>query len=66
MDIVETDREIAPGPVDVQVPSVSARLNGIMNVPTINATKFISLGFTVSPYGMNFARSAPWNTPEPG
>lgn len=65
MDMVETDREIALGLVDVYLSSLSNRMNEIMKVLTIFATVFMPLSFIASFYGMNFSQDAsPWNMPE--
>jgi magnesium transporter len=67
MDMVETDREIALGLVDVYQSSLSNRMNEIMKVLTIFATVFMPLSFIAGFYGMNFDRNAsPWNMPELG
>jgi magnesium transporter len=67
MDMVETDREIALGLVDVYLSSLSNRMNEIMKVLTIFATVFMPLSFIAGFYGMNFDRDAsPWNMPELG
>ena len=64
MDVVETYREIASGPLDVYLSSMSAKMNEVMKVLTIIATIFIPLSFVVGLYGMNFDTSSPWNMPE--
>jgi magnesium transporter len=67
IDMIETYREIASGLVDLQLSSVSNRMNEIMKVLTIIATIFIPLTFIVGIYGMNFDPDASsWNMPELG
>jgi magnesium transporter len=65
MDMLETYREIASGLVDIQLTSVSNRMNEIMKVLTVIATIFIPLTFIVGVYGMNFdPTKSPYNMPE--
>lgn len=65
LDMLETYREIASGLVDLQLTSISNRMNDIMKVLTIIATIFIPLTFIAGIYGMNFdPESSPWNMPE--
>lgn len=65
LDVVETEREITSGLLDVYLSSVSNRMNEIMKVLTIIATVFIPLSFIAGIYGMNFNPDAsPWNMPE--
>lgn len=65
MDMIETYREIASGLVDVQLSSISNRMNDVMRVLTMIATIFIPLTFIAGVYGMNFNPEAgPWNMPE--
>ena len=65
IDMIETYREIASGLVDIQLSSVSNRMNEVMKVLTIIATIFIPLTFIAGVYGMNFNPAAgPWNMPE--
>ena len=65
MDMLETQREIAGGLMDVYLSSVSARMNEVMKVLTIIATIFIPLTFIAGVYGMNFNPAvSPWNMPE--
>lgn len=67
MDMIETYREVASGLVDVQLSSVSNRMNEVMKVLTMIATVFIPLTFIAGIYGMNFDPGAgPWNMPELG
>ena len=65
MDMLEVDREVASGLMDLHLSSVSLRANEIMKVLTIIATIFIPLGFIAGVYGMNFKPEvSPWNMPE--
>ena len=65
IDMIETYREIASGLVDIQLSSISNRMNEVMKVLTIIATIFIPLTFVAGIYGMNFSPEAgPWNMPE--
>ncbi len=65
VDIVESQREIAAGLLDIYLSSVSNRMNQVMKVLTVMATLFIPLTFLVGLYGMNFNTAAsPWNMPE--
>jgi magnesium transporter len=54
MELVETQREMAGGLMDVYLSSMSNRMNEIMKVLTIIATIFIPLTFVTSVYGMNW------------
>ena len=54
--MVETDRELAGGLMDIYISSLSQRLNEVMKVLTIIATIFIPLTFVAGVYGMNFRR----------
>lgn len=65
VDIVESQREIAAGLLDIYLSSVSNRMNQVMKVLTVMATLFIPLTFLVGLYGMNFNTAAsPLNMPE--
>lgn len=65
MDMIETYREITSGLIDVQLSSVSNRMNDVMRVLTMIATIFIPLTFIAGVYGMNFDPEAgPWSMPE--
>jgi len=65
MDMVEIDREVASGLIDLHLSSLSMRMNEIMKVLTIIATIFIPLGFIAGVYGMNFdPEVSPFNMPE--
>lgn len=65
IDMIETDREIASGLIDIHLSSISNRMNEVMKVLTVIATVFIPLTFIVGIYGMNFdSNASPWNMPE--
>lgn len=65
MDMVDTNREIIGGLIDMHLSAVSNRMNEIMKVLTVIATIFMPLSFIASVYGMNFDPSkSPWNMPE--
>lgn len=65
IDMIETYREIASGLVDIQLSSVSNRMNEVMKVLTVIATIFIPLSFIAGIYGMNFdTQVSAWNMPE--
>ena len=66
MDMIETDREVVSGLIELHLSTVSNRLNEVMKMLTIIATIFIPLSFVVGLYGMNFDRQSPWNMPELG
>lgn len=66
LDMVEVYRETAQGLVDLQLSSLSNRMNEIMKVLTMIATVFIPMTFIAGVYGMNFDRSSPYNLPELG
>jgi magnesium transporter len=54
-EAVETYRELIAGVMEVNLSTVSNRMNNIMKVLTIISTIFIPLTFIVGVYGMNFA-----------
>jgi magnesium transporter len=54
IDLLENDREMLSGMVDLYLSSSSQRLNEIMKVLTVIATLFIPLTFLAGVYGMNF------------
>lgn len=64
VELVESQREIASGLLDVYLSSVSNRMNEVMKVLTVIATMFMPLGFVAGLYGMNFDTASPWNMPE--
>jgi magnesium transporter len=65
LDLVDTQREIAGGLLDIYLSSVSNRMNEVMKLLTIISTVFIPLTFIAGVYGMNFDHTAShWNMPE--
>jgi magnesium transporter len=54
-ETVETYRELIAGVMEVNLSTVSNRMNSIMKVLTIISTIFIPLTFIVGVYGMNFS-----------
>lgn len=54
LDIIESYREMANNLMDLQMTTISNRMNEIMKVLTIIATIFIPLTFVAGIYGMNF------------
>lgn len=63
-EIVESQRELCSGLMDLYLTSVSNRMNEAMKVLTVIATIFIPLSFVAGVYGMNFDTTSPWNMPE--
>ncbi|MFX1324332.1 MAG: magnesium/cobalt transporter CorA [Promethearchaeota archaeon] len=53
-DLVETQRDILFGMLDMYLSSVNNKMNDIMKILTVISTIFIPLSFLVSLYGMNF------------
>jgi len=53
-ETLETYRELLSGVMDINLSSMSNRMNGVMKVLTIISTVFIPLTFIVGVYGMNF------------
>jgi magnesium transporter len=66
LDILEIYREIASGLVDLQLTTISNRMNEAMKVLAIIGTVFMPMTFIAGLYGMNFDRAAPLNMPELG
>jgi len=54
VDVVETQREMLGGLMEIYLSTVSNRMNQVMKVLTVIATVFIPLTFIVGVYGMNF------------
>jgi len=54
VDVVETQREMLGGLMEIYLTTVSNRMNEVMKVLTVIATVFIPLTFIVGVYGMNF------------
>ena len=55
IDLVESQREVVNGLMDLLVSALSQRMNEIMKVLTVIGTIFLPLTFVVGIYGMNFA-----------
>jgi magnesium transporter len=65
LDMVENERELATGLIELHLAAQSQRMNEVMKVLTIISTIFIPLTFVVGVYGMNFDPEAgPWSMPE--
>jgi magnesium transporter len=65
LDMVENEREIATGLIELHLAAQSQRMNEVMKVLTIISTIFIPLTFIVGVYGMNFDPAAgPFSMPE--
>ena len=65
MDMIESDRDVLAGLMDLYVSSLSIRTNEIMRVLTVISSIFIPLTFIAGVYGMNFDSAAgPLNMPE--
>jgi magnesium transporter len=65
MDMIESDRDVLAGLMDLYVSSLSIRTNEIMRVLTVMSSIFIPLTFIAGVYGMNFDYGASkWNMPE--
>jgi magnesium transporter len=65
LDLIENDRELASGLMDIHLSSLSNRMNEVMKVLTLISTIFIPLTFIAGVYGMNFnTGKSPWNMPE--
>jgi len=54
VDVVETQREMLGGLMEIYLSTVSNRMNEVMKVLTVIATVFIPLTFIAGVYGMNF------------
>lgn len=64
MDMIESDRDVLAGLMDLYVSSLGIRTNEIMRVLTVVTTLFIPLTFIAGVYGMNFDTKHPLNMPE--
>lgn len=64
MDMIESDRDVLAGLMDLYVSSLGIRTNEIMRVLTVVTTLFIPLTFIAGVYGMNFDPKYAWNMPE--
>jgi magnesium transporter len=67
LDMLESQRELSSGLLEVYLSSNGNRMNEIMKVLTMIATMFIPLSFIAGLYGMNFKTEiSPLNMPELG
>jgi len=65
IEMVETQRDMLTGLIDMHLSLSQARTNEIISVLTIVSAIFIPLTFLVGVWGMNFDPvSSPWNMPE--
>ena len=65
IELVETQRDMISGLIDMNLSLAQARTNEIITFLTIVSAIFIPLTFFVGIWGMNFdPQSSPWNMPE--
>jgi len=65
LDIIESQRDMANGLVEIYYSTISMRINEIIRILTVVSTIFIPLTFITGIYGMNFnSRISPYNMPE--
>jgi magnesium transporter len=65
IDMVETDRDMLTGLIDMHLSLGQARTNDVIGFLTIVSSIFIPLTFLAGIWGMNFDPAAsPWNMPE--
>ncbi|KPU62704.1 magnesium transporter [Thermococcus sp. EP1] len=65
LDIIENQREMASGLVEIYYSTLSMKTNDIIRILTVVSTIFIPLTFITGIYGMNFnSRISPYNMPE--
>jgi magnesium transporter len=65
IEMVETQRDMLTGLIDMHLSLSQARINEIISFLTIVSAIFIPLTFIVGVWGMNFDPAAsPWNMPE--
>ena len=64
LDLVEINRELANGLLELYLSLSSYRVGEITKVLTVVATIFIPLSFLAGLWGMNFDTKLPWNMPE--
>ena len=65
LDIIESQRDMANGLVEIYYSTISMRINEIIRILTVVSTIFIPLTFITGIYGMNFnPRVSPYNMPE--
>jgi magnesium transporter len=67
IEIVETNRDVVTGLIDMHLSLMQARTNDVISFLTIISSIFIPLTFLVGIWGMNFdTEKSPWNMPELG
>ncbi|MBC7745467.1 MAG: magnesium/cobalt transporter CorA [Flavobacterium sp.] len=59
IDLIESNRDITTGLIDMNLSFISNRMNEIMKVLTIISSIFIPLTFVAGVYGMNFSYQDP-------
>ena len=65
LDIIENQREITNGLVEIYYSTLSMKTNDIIRILTVVSTVFIPLTFITGIYGMNFnTHVSPYNMPE--
>jgi magnesium transporter len=65
VDLLEDQRDMVNGLMDLYLANLNSRLNEVIKVLTMIATVFIPLTFIVGIYGMNFNTAVSrWNMPE--
>jgi magnesium transporter len=65
IELVETQRDMLTGLIDMHLSLSQARTNDIISLLTIVSAIFIPLTFLVGIWGMNFdPQASPWNMPE--
>lgn len=65
IEIVETNRDVVTGLIDMHLSLIQARTNDVISFLTIVSSIFIPLTFLVGIWGMNFdPQTSPWNMPE--
>lgn len=64
LDLLDVNRELANGLLDLYLSLSSHRVGEITKVLTVVATIFIPLSFLAGLWGMNFDTTFPWNMPE--
>lgn len=65
IEIVETNRDVVTGLIDMHLSLTQVRTNDVISFLTIISSIFIPLTFLVGIWGMNFdPDTSPWNMPE--
>ena len=65
IELVETQRDMLTGLIEMHLSLSQARTNDVISYLTIVSVIFIPLTFIVGVWGMNFdPASSPWNMPE--